>query len=413
MVEKKQISFPRYEHYKEINIDWITTIPEEWEVKRIKMLYKIGRGRVISQEELEDNGLYPVYSSQTKNKGILGYINTYDYAHELITWTTDGVNAGTVFLRKGKFNCTNVCGTLEPKDKTSNLSFIEKVLSIATLYYKRPDTNGAKIMNDEMANVYVVFPPLPEQIAIAQFLDHKTAQIDRAIAIKEAQIKLLNERKQIMIQEAVTKGLDPSVPMKDSGIEWIGEIPAHWEIKRLGSFFSERREIVSDIDYPPLSVTMKGIVPQLDTAAKSQDSNNRKLVCVGDFVINSRSDRKGSSGVSPLQGSVSLINTVLSPNGIYSSYTNYLLKSYIFIEEYYRIGRGIVADLWTTRYSEMKNIMIAIPSLAEQTAIAQFLDHKTAQLDRGVEKIKSQVQTLKEYKTTLINEAVTGKIKVY
>ena len=119
---------------------------------------------------------------------------------------------------------------------------------------------------------------------------------------------------------------------KDSGIDWIGEIPEHWDVLRLGSFFEERREIVSDVDYPPLSVTMKGIVPQLESAAKSQDGNNRKLVCTGDFVINSRSDRKGSSEVSPLDGSVSLINIVLKPNGISPSYTNYLLKSYTFIE---------------------------------------------------------------------------------
>mgnify|MGYP001449014478 CR=1 FL=1 len=194
---------------------------------------------------------------------------------------------------------------------------------------------------------------------------------------------------------------------KDSGVEWIGEIPEHWDVLRLGSFFEERREIVSDVDYPPLSVTMKGIVPQLESAAKSQDGNNRKLVCTGDFVINSRSDRKGSSGVSPLDGSVSLINIVLKPNGISPSYTNYLLKSYTFIEEYYRIGRGIVADLWTTRYSEMKNIMVSFPPVIEQTAIAQFLDHKTAQIDRAIAIKEAQIALLNERKQIMIQEAVT------
>lgn len=194
---------------------------------------------------------------------------------------------------------------------------------------------------------------------------------------------------------------------KDSGVEWIGEIPEHWDVLRLGSFFEERREIVSDVDYPPLSVTMKGIVPQLESAAKSQDGNNRKLVCTGDFVINSRSDRKGSSGVSPLDGSVSLINIVLKPNGISPSYTNYLLKSYTFIEEYYRIGRGIVADLWTTRYSEMKNIMVSFPPVIEQTAIVQFLDHKTAQIDRAIAIKEAQIALLNERKQIMIQEAVT------
>ena len=162
---------------------------------------------------------------------------------------------------------------------------------------------------------------------------------------------------------------------KDSGVQWLGEIPSHWEVKRLGSYFTERRVKVSDKDYAPLSVTKNGILPQLENVAKSNDSNNRKLVKAGDFVINSRSDRKGSSGVSSLDGSVSLINIVLNPRkGIVPAFCNYLLKSYCFIEEYYRNGRGIVADLWTTRFDEMKSIKLAVPTIDEQNAMVAHLD---------------------------------------
>nr|MCR5455367.1 restriction endonuclease subunit S [Bacteroidales bacterium] len=134
---------------------------------------------------------------------------------------------------------------------------------------------------------------------------------------------------------------------KKSGVKWLGEIPSHWEVKRLASFFTERRVKVSDKDYEPLSVTKLGIFPQLENVAKTNDGDNRKLVKKGDFVINSRSDRKGSSGVSNLDGSVSLINIVLEPRKtIVPSFVNYLLKSYRFVEEYYRNGHGIVADLW-------------------------------------------------------------------
>ena len=160
-------------------------------------------------------------------------------------------------------------------------------------------------------------------------------------------------------------------------MEWLGEVPEHWEVKRLGAYFDERREKVSDKDFPALSVTKAGIVPQIETAAKTDDGDNRKKVCVGDFVINSRSDRKGSSGVSPLDGSVSLINTVLSPSQeITAQFVHFLLRSQPFQEEYYRYGKGIVADLWSTNYSEMRNIMLALPAPTEQYAVATFVDRE-------------------------------------
>lgn len=137
--------------------------------------------------------------------------------------------------------------------------------------------------------------------------------------------------------------------------------PHDWPLKRLGQLFRERKEKVSDRDFQPLSVTKNGIVPQLETAAKTDDRDNRKGVRVGDFVINSRSDRKGSAGLSALDGSVSLINIVLEPRNIHPRFAHHLLRSSAFQEEFYRWGHGIVADLWTTRYSEMKNIRLAIP----------------------------------------------------
>lgn len=194
---------------------------------------------------------------------------------------------------------------------------------------------------------------------------------------------------------------------KDSGVEWLGEIPSHWDLTRLGTIFEERRFKVSDKDYPPLSVTKNGTVPQLDNAAKTNDGDNRKLVKKGDFVINSRSDRKGSSGIAYQDGSVSLINIVIEPKSIHPNFCNYLLKSYNFIEEFYRMGHGIVADLWTTRYDEMKAIMVGIPTLEEQTAIATFLDRKTALIDQAISIKKQQIELLKERRQILIHKAVT------
>jgi type I restriction enzyme, S subunit len=194
---------------------------------------------------------------------------------------------------------------------------------------------------------------------------------------------------------------------KDSGVEWLGRVPSSWALTRLGGLFDERKSKVSDKDFEALSVTKNGILPQLENAAKSNDGDNRKLVKAGDFVINSRSDRKGSSGVSPLDGSVSLINIVLKPKGILPEFCNHILKSHAFVEEYYRMGHGIVADLWTTRYDEMRAIIMALPSPEEQRAIATFLDKKCAKVDEAVRIKEEQIALLRKRRQILIQQAVT------
>jgi type I restriction enzyme S subunit len=155
--------------------------------------------------------------------------------------------------------------------------------------------------------------------------------------------------------------------------EWFGDIPMHWKVVRVGSVFRERKTTVSDKDFPPLSVTKFGVVPQLESAAKSDNSDGRKLVRKGDFVINSRSDRKGSSGLARQDGSCSVIYIVLEPTGIEPDYAEYLLKSVGFQEEFYRWGAGIVDDLWSTRYSAMKQIRIPLPPRDEQRKISEWL----------------------------------------
>lgn len=201
--------------------------------------------------------------------------------------------------------------------------------------------------------------------------------------------------------------------MKDSGFEWIGEIPESWSIQPISKMFKQRNTKVSDFDYAPLSVTKQGIVPQLDSAAKSDDHTNRKRVKKFDFVINSRSDRKMSSGVSQLDGSVSLINIVMKYDHteLYPAFVNYLMKNYGFAEEFYRWGTGIVADLWSTNWERSKKIQIPVPALEEQQAIADFLDEKVTKIDEIIADTKLSIEKLKDYKHSIIAEAVTKGIE--
>lgn len=168
---------------------------------------------------------------------------------------------------------------------------------------------------------------------------------------------------------------------KNSGIPWLPTIPANWDSCKIKSHFRLRSTKVSDQDYPALSVSKQGITPQLETAVKTDNGDSRKLVLKGDFVVNSRSDRKGSCGVSPYDGSVSLINIVLEPQDVFAPYYHYLFRSNDYVEEFYRNGRGIVADLWTTRWNEMSSIMIPLPPVEEQKKMALYLDKEIALIE--------------------------------
>jgi len=419
MVDKMK-AVTKYPKYKNSGVKWLTQVPSDWGLKKMKFLFKDVSVKNKPEEEL---------LSVTQNQGVV----PRSWVENRMVMPTGNLESFK-FIRKGNFAISlrsfegglEFCyhdGIISPAYTVlkmnenlypgyyrylfKSLSFISEIqTSVVGI------REGKNISYPELSQSLIPIPNIAEQKAIAEFLDDKTSKIDRAIAQKERMIELLKERRQIIIQNAVTKGLDPSVKMKDSGVDWIGEIPEHWEVSRLGSNFEERKTKVSDKEYPPLSVTKNGIVPQLETAAKTNDGDNRKLVKEGDFVINSRSDRKGSSGIAFQDGSVSLINIVMTPKSIDPKFCNYLMKSTAFVEENYRIGHGIVADLWTTRYDEMKNIKAAFPPKQEQIAISSYVEYEIKKITKILELQEQQIFKLQEYKSTLVDSAVTGKIKV-
>lgn len=192
---------------------------------------------------------------------------------------------------------------------------------------------------------------------------------------------------------------------KPTGIQWLPEIPEHWNISKIKSHFRLRATKVSDNEYSALSVSKNGITPQLDSAVKTDNGDNRKLVKSGDFVVNSRSDRKGSCGISSLDGSVSLINIVLEPIDGFGLFYHHLFRSNNYIEEFYRNGRGIVSDLWTTRWNEMSSIEIPFPPIDEQKHIAAYLDKRITLIENC--KCQRELQTLNELKQAEIASVVT------
>lgn len=196
--------------------------------------------------------------------------------------------------------------------------------------------------------------------------------------------------------------------MNNSESEWFGRIPKDWKISKINELYIQRNQKVNDIDYPPLSVTKKGILYQLKTVAKSNDHYNRKLVKKWDFAINSRSDRRGSCGISEYDGSVSLINIVLKPQKTMNPrYYNWLFHTSVFSDEFYKWGHGIVDDLWTTGWDDMKKINIPYPPIERQQQIADFLDKKCSDIDSAKKDVEKEIEVLKEYKKSVIIQAVT------
>jgi type I restriction enzyme M protein len=225
-------------------------------------------------------------------------------------------------------------------------------------------------------------------------------------------LRELELQRESMMQKIIAKGKEKNIQDTiESGTDWIGRIPKDWKIEKIGQHFVNRSEKVSDRDYSPLSVTKNGIVPQLDSAVKTSANDSRKLVKKGDFVINSRSDRKQSCGLSDMDGSVSLINIILTPGesrDILPGYTKYLLKNYGFAEEFYRWGTGIASDLWSTKWDHMKKIPIPVPAIDTQQQIAERLNELEA-----VVSLENEIRdTLLQYRESLIYEIATGKREV-
>ena len=414
---------------KDSGISWVGEIPNEWSVKKIKHISYVigGNGFNVELQGLE-SGDYPFCkASDISNAGkyldkAANYV-TFDIVRDQhYNIIPKGAilfpKIGEAMKKNNRTICVldccadNNCQAIVPFERNSGM-FLYYILTCVNMGWfdnagTIPCMNNRKFLKSK-----VPFPSLDEQQRIAEFLDRECGKIDGLKADIQAQIDTLEQYKCSVITEAVTHGLNPSAPMKDSGIPWVGKTPEYWKVGRIGGLYELRNQKVSDKDFMPLSVTMKGILPQLETAAKTNDGDNRKLVRVGDFAINSRSDRRGSCGISDYDGSVSLINTILKPrNRMNAKYYNWLFHTPMFADEFYKWGHGIVDDLWTTNWSEMKRISIPLPPLDEQQEIADYLDNKCAEIEQIIADKKSQIETLDGYKKSLIYEYVTGKKEV-
>ena len=409
---------------KDSGIEWFRKIPVNWKKVAIKRLFEIGRGRVIATTELSDFG-YPVYSSQTKNNGVLGYIDTYDYDRSQLTWTTDGANAGTVFLREGKHNCTNVCGTLMPISETENdLRFLKYIVSFTAFYHKRADINGFKIMNNEMAEIIIILPPLKEQHRIADFLDNQCAHIDSVIEKTRSAIEEYKKLKQAVITQAVTKGIRPNREMKDSGIEWFPVIPMEWTVSRVSLHYDIilgkmlcQNQLNNDYTLEPYycaaNVHFDGVSnTDLKQMWFSTAEKEQYLVKEVDLlVVEGGAGAGGSAIVISVDKPTYIQNSVMigrPKNTSNNCYLRYLLE-FLVKEGYIEVACNKATIPHFTK-DKLANVPYLVSN--EQSEIVAYLDEKTAAIDSLVQKKEQLITELEAYKKSLIYEYVTGKKEV-
>lgn len=418
---------------KNSGIDWISSIPKDWKIPQVRNFFEINRGRVIAKTEINElykEGLFPVYSSQTKDNGCMGYIDSYDFEKEGLTWTTDGAYAGTVFYRKGKYNCTNVCGILTLKDGFDvSVPFCKYSIGWSAMNCRRADINGYKIMSNEMAAIKFVMPPLSEQQAIADYLDETCSKIDEIIAEAKASIDEYENLRQSIIYEILTKGPDDNVEMKDSGVEWIGKVPSHWMIGKVkygttkvgsgktpkggaevymtsGVMFLRSQNIYNDglrLDNPYY------ISEEIDEEMK----NTR--VQKNDVLLNITGGSIGRCCI--FDGSI--------PNANVNQHVCIIrVNSSVFLPEYMHlfwislIGQISIKSYQTGGNREgmsaeaIKNTPIPIIPIGEQRKIVDLIKPKIDDFNSLIAEKESLINDLEAYKKSLIYEVVTGKRRV-
>lgn len=416
---------------KDSGIQWIGEIPKEWKVSTIK------------QEYLFQTGGTPRTDIESYFEGENIWVNISDMKSKFITDSAkhisdDAVNSTSISISpKGSllyaFKLSVGAVAFCEKDMYTNeaiATFLPCKNSLEYLYYTAPifiimnaneNIYGAKLLNQKLIkNAKIIIPPLVEQQKISSYLDTKCTKIDSIIEKQEKVIEKLKAYKLSVITEAVTKGLNPDVKMKDSGVEWIGTIPESWDLIKIGKLFTLRNEK----NYKPLEevqllslYTGIGVFPhgeQEERGNKAVTAEGYKIVKKNDIVVNIILAWMGAIGISDYEGVTSPAYDVYIPDlsKVIPHFYHYVFRTKGISNECYKYGRGIMMMRWRTYSSEFKQIFVPTPNIEEQHQIADYLDKKCSAIDKSIEQKQAIIEKLKEYKKSLIYEVVTGKKEV-
>ncbi|WP_288234291.1 restriction endonuclease subunit S [uncultured Haemophilus sp.] len=422
----------RYESYKDSGVEWLGEVPHCWDVKKVKNIFHLIVEPAAKNNQCE---LLSVYT----DIGVKPRAELEERGNKAST--TDGywiVKKGDIVVNKllawmGAIGLSEYDGVtspaydiLRPHQQINGKFFHYLFRTPLCLSEFKKNSRGIMDMRlrlyfEELGNIYIPFPSYQEQQKIAQFLDDKTAKIDQAVDLAEKQIALLKEHKQILIQNAVTRGLNPDVPLKDSGVEWIGQVPEHWEVKKLKNIaviFNGATPSSNNQDYWDGNIVW--ITPKDINNIKIITSSERKitqkgyencgsyLVSPGNIVITTRA---------PI-GKVAITDVELCTNQgckslvLNEKINNVFLYYYLIVSTEYLNSLGSGTTFMELSGTALGIVKVPLPAIQEQQKIADYLDKQTAKIDQAIALKTAHIEKLREYKSVLINDVVTGKVQV-
>ncbi|EEW78760.1 restriction endonuclease subunit S [Haemophilus influenzae] len=414
----------RYERYKDSGVEWLGEVPSHWELKRLKQLFvekkhkqslslncgAISFGKVIEKsDDKVTEATKRSYQEVLKGEFLINPLNlNYDLISLRIALSEIDVvvSAGYIVLKEKQI---------------INKKYFSYLLHRYDVAYMKLLGSGVRqtINYGHISDSILVIPPLSEQQKIAQFLDDKTAKIDQAVDLAEKQIALLKEHKQILIQNAVTRGLNPDVPLKDSGVEWIGQVPEHWDVQRSKFIFKKIERKVNEEDqivtcFRDGQVTLRAN-RRTEGFTNALKEHGYQGIRKGDLVIHAMDAFAGAIGISDSDGKATPVYSVCLPHDkqkIDVYFYAYYLRNLALSGFISSLAKGIRERSTDFRYSDFAELLLPIPPYLEQQKIADYLDKQTSKIDRAIALKTAHIEKLKEYKNVLINDVVTGKVRV-
>jgi type I restriction enzyme S subunit len=441
----------RYSVYKDSGVDWLVEIPKHWEVMQLKRCLKSydyglsdnirgeGTFKVLTMGHIQDGKVLIPEEGSLENapKELL-----LEYDDLLFNRTNSRELVGKVGIFQGNLEDKVTFASYLVRLRTNNYAkptYLNFLLNSQLILSKvRQDAllsiNQANLNPTKYGQIRIPLPPIEEQQAIASFLDHETAKIDALIAKKERLIELLQEKRTAIISHAVTKGLDPTAPLKDSGVEWLGGIPSSWKLKRLkylcsttkGLAFDSKLFIDNGIPVVKVSDFVAGSINDVKCFISPEIAfiYEKVKLKAGDILmssVGSKPDVPGSVVGQIARVPLQLENALLNQNIVRIDNTNqtvitdkflfYVMQTDSF-RSYLALNAHGTANQASLNIVDILNYVVCIPSLPEQTDITAYIATSTAKIDALIAKIREGIEKLKEYRTALISAAVTGKIDV-
>mgnify|MGYP003616857643 CR=1 FL=1 len=422
-METATLKQQRYTKYKSSNEEWLGDIPEHWEISKFKRIFfekkkttnvnlncgSISYGKVVYKND-DSVPVATKKSYQVVSKGDF-LVNPLNLNYDLVSLRI-ALSEIDVVVSSGYI----VLNTNLPINK----AYYKWLLHIFDIAFMKTLGSGVRqtLSYTHIANCELVFPPLEEQTAIAQFLEDKTAKIEQAITIKQQQIELLKEHKQILIHKAVTQGITSNdfdfskVKFKNSGIIWVGEIPDHWEIKKIKEILVEKKK-TTNVELNCGSISYGKVVYKNDESVLESTKRSYQTLLKGEFIINPlnlnydlKSLRIALSDKDVVVSSGYIVlNTKMEIN---KTYLNWQLHRFD-IDFMKTLGSGVRQTL---NYVEISKCELVVPPIEEQNVIVEYLEMATSKIDTAILLKTREIEKLREYKISLINSVVTGKIRV-